>query len=117
MIQQSNKLLFQQAERLANRPYQVMTFLDRTTEGELIQVALIPELPGCHTHGETIEEAIALLHELKIEFIYFMLEDGLDIPEPCLFDDKLSVNLGENFGHLANRLEQSAGPYGAILVA
>ncbi len=117
MIEQSDKQLFQQAKRLANRPYRVMTFLDQTTDDELIQVALIPELPGCHTHGKTAEEAIALLHELKIEFIYFMLEDGLDVPEPCLLDSKLSVNLGEHFGRLADRQEKHTGPRGEFLVA
>ena len=90
-----NNQLLQQAEKLGNRPYQMMIFLDKTTDGEPVYVALIPELPGCHTHGDTVEEAQDLLNEVKVEFIYFMLEDGLAIPEPRRLGSGIRMNFGD----------------------
>ncbi|MCY3917281.1 MAG: type II toxin-antitoxin system HicB family antitoxin [Chloroflexi bacterium] len=88
-----NRQLLEQAEKLGNRTYQMKTFLDKTTDGESVYVALIPELPGCHTHGNTEEEALKLLNEVKVEFIYFMLEDELAVPEPKNFDRHTTINV------------------------
>jgi predicted RNase H-like HicB family nuclease len=44
--------------------------------------AYVPDLPGCVTTGETIEEVEQQIHE-AIEFhIRGLREDGLPIPEP-----------------------------------
>lgn len=45
-------------------------------------VALIRELPGCITQGETIEEAIAMIEEAKDLWIEVALENGDNIPVP-----------------------------------
>ena len=42
----------------------------------------IPDLPGCLSTGETIEEAISNIEEAKREWITAAVEDGLTIPEP-----------------------------------
>lgn len=73
---------YEEATRLANRSYRTLVFLDETTEGEPIYVALNPELKGCVSQGDTPDEAIANLREARVDFIYFLLEDGLDVPEP-----------------------------------
>jgi predicted RNase H-like HicB family nuclease len=45
-------------------------------------VAYYPELPGCMTCAETVEEVITELQDAKREWITAMLEDGMDIAEP-----------------------------------
>ena len=73
-----------QAEELAALPHQVHCFPDKTTDGDPCYVAIVPELPGCVSGGETVDEARTSVQEAKIDFIYFMLEDGLDVPQPRL---------------------------------
>ena len=90
-----NQRMWQLSEKLASRPYRMLTFLDKTTGGEPVYVALIPELPGCHTHGDTVEEAIELINQVKVEFIYFLLDDGLDVPEPKLLGSDIRMNFGD----------------------
>ncbi|MDE2855287.1 MAG: type II toxin-antitoxin system HicB family antitoxin [Chloroflexota bacterium] len=110
-----NRQLLQQAENLGNRPYQMMIFLDKTTDGEPIYVALIPELPGCHTHGDTVEEALELLNEVKVEFIYFMLEDGLAIPDPKPLDKGIRMNFGDLLDNDIAHTAKPSAPRGAFL--
>ena len=43
----------------------------------------IPDLPGCMTQGETIEEALANIKEAKELWLEEMVESGLPIPEPA----------------------------------
>lgn len=55
--------------------------------------AYVPALPGCHTFGETIDEARKNIVEAMELHIQCMLEDGESIPverEP-LFITRLSV--------------------------
>ncbi len=112
-----NRQLLQQAESLGNRPYQMMTFLDRTTDGEPIYVALIPELPGCHTHGDTVEEALELLNEVKIEFIYFMLVDGLAVPEPKLLGRDTRMNFRDFLDNAITSVAKSPAARGVFLAS
>ncbi|MBI2832521.1 MAG: type II toxin-antitoxin system HicB family antitoxin [Chloroflexi bacterium] len=44
-------------------------------------VARVVELPHCLIHGETPEEAIREIEEVKREWIKSNLERGLEIPE------------------------------------
>ena len=41
-----------------------------------------PELPGCVTCGDTVEQAIRNAEGCKCAWFMAMLEEGLDIPEP-----------------------------------
>ncbi|MBL1135889.1 MAG: type II toxin-antitoxin system HicB family antitoxin [Chloroflexi bacterium] len=41
-----------------------------------------PELEGCMAQGETPEAAQSNLLEARIDYIYFLLEDGLPVPDP-----------------------------------
>ncbi len=77
-----NKKYWKQAETLAKRPYQAHVFLDQTTDGEPVYVAVIPEMPGCSAHGDTVEEALAWLESAKADHIWFLLDQNLDVPEP-----------------------------------
>ena len=42
----------------------------------------IPELPGCLTQGQTIEEAMLMIEDAKRAWIDIALQDGEFIPEP-----------------------------------
>lgn len=42
----------------------------------------IPDLPGCMSQGETVEEAVAAIREAQRLWIEVALEDGIPIPEP-----------------------------------
>jgi len=46
-----------------------------------------PELPGCVTCGNTVEDAIRNAEDAKYAWIEAALEDGMTIPEPCNLDD------------------------------
>lgn len=74
--------LREQATYLANRPYTTVVFLDQSTDGESIYVALNPELEGCVSQGDTLNEALHNLNEARVDFIYFLLKDGLEVPAP-----------------------------------
>ena len=42
-----------------------------------------PSLPGCHSQGETVEEALANVTEAITLYLEVLEEDGLPIPEPA----------------------------------
>lgn len=44
--------------------------------------AEVPDLPGCHTDGETPEEALANLYDAYAEWTDSMQRMGAPIPEP-----------------------------------
>ena len=49
--------------------------------------AYVPALPGCHTFGDTIDEALVHIQEAIILYLEVLLEDGSPIPverEPVL---------------------------------
>ncbi len=73
---------FEKAEELAKRPYLACVFPDETTDGELVYVALVPEMPGCVAHGDTLQEAMSWLESAKVDHIWFLLDHGLEVPEP-----------------------------------
>ena len=75
------------AQKLASRPYLTVVLRDETTDGDLIYVAMNPELEGCVAQGDTPEEARHNLDETRIDFIRYMLEDGVLIPEPQPISD------------------------------
>lgn len=50
-------------------------------------VASYPELPGCITVGNTLEETVAHILDAKREWLTVALEDGIEIREPVSLDD------------------------------
>jgi antitoxin HicB len=65
--------------QIAMRPYRKVISGD-DVEGYLAEA---PELPGCVTAGETIEEALAMLGDAIEGWIESALAAGLPIPEPA----------------------------------
>jgi len=51
-------------------------------EGEKYWIAEVTELPGCKSHGSTIEEAIKSVEEAKKDWILDSLEAGEEVPTP-----------------------------------
>lgn len=45
-------------------------------------IANVPELSGCTTHGETVEEAVQMAHEAIDGYIESCKARGLPIPKP-----------------------------------
>ncbi|PYM59615.1 MAG: hypothetical protein DMD79_17320 [Candidatus Rokuibacteriota bacterium] len=51
-------------------------------DGSVVYMAEIPELPGCMSHGTTIEEARQSLEDAKREYLAALEERNLPIPPP-----------------------------------
>lgn len=45
-------------------------------------VASYPDLPGCLTCGDTLEEVVKNADEAKRKWLLAAMEEGIDIPEP-----------------------------------
>lgn len=56
-------------------------------------VVEIPELPGCISQGETMEEALRMIEDAKTCWLETALEDNAEIPEPESNIDKYSGRL------------------------
>ena len=87
-----NSIYLSKAKQLAKLAYQVHVFPDETTEGEPTLVAVVPEMPGCIAHGETIDEALEWLESAKVDHIWFLLDKGLPIPEPLGPDVRIETS-------------------------
>lgn len=60
-------------------PYRMEIYPDTEEGGYTVSY---PDLPGCLTCGETLEDAIANAEDAKKEWLYGTLADGMTIPEP-----------------------------------
>ncbi len=74
--------LWSRASEIAERDYRVEYEWDELSDGSPIVMAINPELPGCMAQGATEEEARSELREARQEYVYTLLEDGLQVPEP-----------------------------------
>lgn len=70
-------------ESYVELPYKLEIEKD-TVEGGYI--ASFPDLPGCITYGNTIEETIRLAEDAKKEWMLAALESGFEIPRPNTLD-------------------------------
>lgn len=71
------------AEKLAARPYTELIMRERTTDDDYIYLASTPELEGCIAQGETLAEAEANLRLFRIDYVHYLLENDLPVPEPA----------------------------------
>jgi predicted RNase H-like HicB family nuclease len=63
-------------------PYEVEIKPESYEDGRMCYVASHPELPGCMSHGDTEDEAIASLREARELYIASLVDDGFDVPRP-----------------------------------
>ena len=106
-----NKLHLKKAESLAERSYQAHVILDETTDGEPVYVAIVPELPGCIAHGDTVEEALEWLESAKVDHIWFLLDKELEVPQPQILNSTTILSAPE----YAAESDASAQPSGGLV--
>jgi len=76
------KSLFEEAQQLASRGYLTIAQREQTTDGDWMYLAFDPQLAGCMTQGETLDEALEHMKLTRVEFIMSLLEDDLPVPPP-----------------------------------
>jgi len=64
--------------------YMIEVVEDETTDGEPCYLASHPELPGCMSHGATLDEAVRNLDDARRAYIQSLLEDSVPVPEPSM---------------------------------
>ena len=65
-------------------PYRVEVIPDQAEGGYALRC---PELTGCVTCADTLEEGFRLLEDAKRAWFAACLEDGIKIPEPSRLDE------------------------------
>ena len=65
-------------------PYKIEIVPDREEGGYAISC---PELPGCLTVAESVDEGFRMIEDAKESWISTALEDGIAIPEPMSLND------------------------------
>jgi antitoxin HicB len=46
----------------------------------------VPALPGCHTQGDTREEAVAMAKDAIEGYLEVLTEEGRPLPQPALIE-------------------------------
>jgi predicted RNase H-like HicB family nuclease len=70
-------------EEYMKRPYKMEIVRDESEGGFVVS---FPELPGCLTVGETIEQAIENAEDAKKAWLEAALSEGISINEPEIFE-------------------------------
>lgn len=65
-------------------PYRIEIVREQEEGGYVLHC---PELPGCITCGETVQEGLEMLEDAKKCWFAACLEDGVPIPEPARLED------------------------------
>lgn len=65
-------------------PYRVEVVEDKAEGGYALHC---PELPGCLTCADSIEQGFRMIEDAKREWFSACLEDGITIPEPSRLED------------------------------
>lgn len=100
-------------------PYRVEIYPEPDGSG---YTALIPELPGCMTCADTLEELWSMIEEAKGGWLEISLEDGDYIPEPAPieieeYSGKFVVRLPTSLHQqLAKRAEQEKTSLNQLVV-
>src|SRR4029453_7144953 len=65
-----------------DRPYRVLIAPNRDDAEGHEWTAQADELPGCHAHGDTVEQAVVAIGDAIDEWIQDALAKGREVPEP-----------------------------------
>ena len=71
-------------EEYMSLPYRMEVIPDTAEDGYVVR---FPELPGCLTCADTLEEAVRNAADCKKEWLTAAMEDRIDIPEPASEDE------------------------------
>lgn len=63
--------------------YSVVIRPDVYDDGTTAYIAEIPDLPGCKSHGATVEQARANLADAQREYLEALQAEGIPIPPPA----------------------------------
>lgn len=100
--------LWERAKDLASANYIVEVSKHETEDGSEIYLAKNPELYGCMAQGLSKEEALENLSSARLDYIYSLLVDGLDVPVQnetrTTFTTANAVFLAESDFEIANLL-------------
>ena len=66
-----------------NLPYQITVGHEECTDGTSCYMARVTDLPGCEYQGDSREEALDGIEEVKAAFLTAMLENGVQPPLPA----------------------------------
>ena len=78
-----SKAIREEIKKYSLLPYALRVTPQECTDGSTTFVAMNPELPGCMSHGVTVEGAIQNLEEARELYITDLLERGLPVPMPA----------------------------------
>lgn len=90
-------------------PYSILIH-EIEDDGEKYWIAEIPELPGCKSHGSTVDEAVNSVHEAKRDWILDSLEHDENVPEPVdreRFRGKTLVRMSRSLHRALSLLAES----------
>ncbi len=68
-------------EHYMQLPYSILLH-EVQDDGQKYWIAEVPELPGCRSHGSTVEDAVKSVEEAKKDWILDSLKRGEEIPTP-----------------------------------
>ena len=107
--------LLKRAKELAIRPYQVQIFCDEYEDGESTYFVRTPEILGCVSHGDTIAEALEWIESARVDLIYFLLEDGLPVPDPQPLCGQVRFSMSDFGQDSVSPSRDSGAPYATIM--
>ena len=82
-----NRQILKKARKLSRKYSLARISEDKTENGKIIWFAEDLDLIGCMAQGDTEEEARSNLEDNRVDFVYFLLEDGMDVPPPTTHED------------------------------
>ncbi len=90
-------------------PYSILIH-EIEDDGEKYWIAEIPELPGCKSHGSTVDEAVGSVNDAKRDWILDSLEESEEVPEPIVregFSGKTLLRMSRTLHRALSLLAES----------
>lgn len=81
-----------EAKKYLDLPYTYTIGPEKDDDGNYFTIR-VNELPGCMSHGKTIEEAYKNIKDAMLGWISVCLESGNKVPTPDGFSGKFSVRI------------------------
>ncbi len=81
-------------------------------EGQKYWIAEVPELPGCRSHGSTVEEAVRNVEEAKKDWILDSLQEGEEVPIPVerdRYSGRILLRMSRSLHRALSMMAESEG--------
>lgn len=76
-----NEQLYAKALEIAYKNYDLVIETDVLSTGKRVFLGITPELPGCMTQVDDMQDMWAMVLDARTEYIYGLLIDELPVPE------------------------------------